>query len=95
VAWGEATKTGYSSLLLWSERAKFVLSVADPLAVKQEIPMLKTRKTTKKAAPKMIAVIKNSHTEAELDEMEERWVNHQGPYLTLAQVLAIEKAKQV
>ncbi len=56
--------------------------------------MLKTKKITKKAAPKMIAVIKNGHTEAELDEMEQRWVNHQGPYLTLAQVLAIEKAKQ-
>ena len=30
---------------------------------------------------------------AELDEMEERWVNHQGPYLTLAETIAIEKAK--
>ncbi len=45
-------------------------------------------------APKMIAVIKNGHTEAEMDDMEERWANHQGPYLTLAEVLAIEKAKQ-
>jgi hypothetical protein len=42
----------------------------------------------------MIAIIKNGHTDAELDEMEERWVNHQEPYLTLAEVLAIEKAKQ-
>jgi len=40
-------------------------------------------------------VIKNGHTDAELDEMEERWVNHQGPYLTLAEVLAIEEAKQL
>jgi hypothetical protein len=38
-------------------------------------------------------VIKNGHTDAELDEMEERWVNHQGPYLTLAEVFAIETAK--
>ncbi len=42
----------------------------------------------------MVAVIKNGHTDAELDEMSERWVNHQGPYLTLAEVIAIEKAKQ-
>ena len=42
----------------------------------------------------MIAVIKNGHTDAEMDEMEERWATHQGPYLTLAQVIAIEKAKQ-
>jgi hypothetical protein len=57
--------------------------------------MLRTpKKPTKKAAPKLVAVIKNGHTDAELDEMEERWVNHQGPYLTLAEVLAIEKAKQ-
>lgn len=58
--------------------------------------MLRTpRKPTKKAAPKLIAVIKNGHTDAELDEMEERWVNHQGPYMTLAEVLAVEKAKQL
>ncbi len=57
--------------------------------------MLRTpKKPTRKAAPKLVAVIKNGHTDAELDEMEERWVNHQGPYLTLAEVVAIEKAKQ-
>ena len=50
-------------------------------------------KTHRKAAPKLVAVIKNGHTDAELDEMEERWANHPGPYLTLADVLAIEKAK--
>jgi len=58
--------------------------------------MLRTpKKPTKKAAPKLVAVIKNGHTDAELDDMEERWVNHQGPYLTLAEVLAIEEAKQL
>jgi hypothetical protein len=41
----------------------------------------------------MVAVIKNGHTDAELEEMGERWVNHQGPYLTLAETIAIEKAK--
>lgn len=57
--------------------------------------MLRTpKKPTRKAAPKLIAVIKNGHTDAELDEMEERWANHQGPYLTLAEVIAIERAKQ-
>jgi hypothetical protein len=38
--------------------------------------------------PKLVAVIKNGHTDAELDEMEERWLNHQGPYMTLAETLA-------
>ena len=58
--------------------------------------MLKApKKPTKKAAPKLVAVIKNGHTDAELDEMEERWVNYQGPSLTLAEVLAIEKARQL
>ena len=33
-------------------------------------------------------------TEQEMDESEEAWANHQGPYMTLAEVLAIEKAKQ-
>ena len=52
------------------------------------------RNPNKKATPKMVAVIKNGHTDAELDEMGERWVNHQGPYLTLGEVIAIEQAKQ-
>ena len=56
-------------------------------------PKKPTRKTPRKAAPKLVAVIKNGHTDAELDEMEEHWANHPGPYLTLADVLAIEKAK--
>ncbi len=42
----------------------------------------------------MVAVIKNGHTDAELAESGERWVNHTGPYMTLAEVLAIEAAKQ-
>jgi hypothetical protein len=73
---------------------KFVRSVADQLAVNPETSMLNTAKTpTKKATPKLVAVIKNTHTNAELDEMEERWANHQGPRMTLAEVIAVEKAK--
>jgi len=57
--------------------------------------MLKTPKNPNRtAAPKLVTVIKNGHTDAELDEMEERWVTHQGPRLTLAEVIAIEQAKQ-
>lgn len=33
-------------------------------------------------------------TEQEMNESEEAWANHQGPYMTLAEVLAIEKARQ-
>lgn len=51
-----------------------------------------TRKTVL-ATTKTIAVIKNGHTDEELDEMSDCWDNHTGPYLTLAQVLTIEKAK--
>lgn len=75
--------------------AKLGPSVADRLAVNQKTSMLRTpKKPTQKAAPKLVAVIKNGHNDAELDDMEERWVNYQGPYLTLAEVIAIEKAKQ-
>ncbi|ADB42996.1 hypothetical protein [uncultured Spirosoma sp.] len=59
--------------------------------------MLKSPRNPNKkvtAAPKMVAVIKNGHTAAELKEMGERWANHQGPYLTLAETIAIEKAKR-
>jgi hypothetical protein len=78
--------------------AIFVRSVADRPAANQETSMIKTPKkpTVKnhqKAAPRLIAVIKNGHTDAELDEMEERWVNYQGPRMTLAEVMAVEKAK--
>ncbi len=74
---------------------KFGLSVADQQAEKNETVMLKSpKKPTKKGIPKMVAVIKNGHTDAELEEMGERWVNHKGPYLTLAETIAIEKAKQ-
>lgn len=74
---------------------KFVLLVVGLLAGKTEIDMLKPpKKPSEKAIPKMVAVIKNGHTDAELDEMAERWVNHQGPYLTLGEVIAIEQAKQ-
>ena len=73
---------------------KFTLSVADRQAEKNGIVMLKSPKSpTRKETPKMVAVIKNGHTDAELKEMGERWVNHQGPYLTLAETIAIEKAK--
>lgn len=43
--------------------------------------------------PKLLAVIKNGHTAAKLNEMGERWVNHQGPYLALTDVMAIEAEK--
>jgi hypothetical protein len=76
---------------------KFGPLVADRQAAKNETAMLKSPKNPNKkttAAPKMVAVIKNGHTAAELKEMGERWVNHQGPYLTVAETIAIEKAKQ-
>lgn len=45
---------------------------------------------------KSIAVIKNSLSEQEMDEAGERWVNHQGPYMTVAETLAYaaERTKQ-
>lgn len=49
-----------------------------------------------KKQSKRVAVIKNGHTEAELDEMGKRWLNHQGPYMTVAETLAYaaERAKK-
>jgi hypothetical protein len=46
--------------------------------------------------PKLVAVIKNSLTEQEMHEAGKRWVNHKGPYMTVAQTLAYaaERAKQ-
>ena len=50
-------------------------------------------KNSKQAAPRSVALIKNEHTDAQLDAMEEHWANHPGPRMTLADVLAIEKAR--
>lgn len=41
-----------------------------------------------KKQPKRIAVIKNGMTEQEMNESGEHWVNHKGPYMTLAETLA-------
>ena len=43
---------------------------------------------------KLVAVIKNAHTKAQMQEMEKRYVEHKGPYLTLQQVLERAKAQQ-
>ncbi len=42
----------------------------------------------------MVAVIKNGMTEQEMKESGERWATHEGPYMTLQEVLDIEAAKQ-
>jgi hypothetical protein len=47
-----------------------------------------------KKQSKRIAVVKNGMTEQEMAESGEAWATHQGPYMTLAEVLAIEKVKQ-
>lgn len=83
-------------LLLQSEVIKL-----DPLVVgqpveKNETVMLKSPRDSNKKhiTPKRTVVIKNGMTEQEMDESGEAWANHTGSYLTLAEVLAIEKAKQ-
>jgi hypothetical protein len=41
-----------------------------------------------KKQPKLVAMIRNGLTKREMKESGERWVNHQGPYMTLAETLA-------
>ena len=55
--------------------------------------MLKSPKNPNKRAaledaPKLVAVIKNGLTKQEMDESGEHWVNHPGPYMTVAETLA-------
>lgn len=58
------------------------------------LPKNPTKKAAKAAAaPKRIAVIKNSLTEQEMDEAGEQWANHQGPYMTVAETIAYAAAK--
>ena len=74
-----------------SEMGKFGLSVADQPVKVNEIVMIKSpEKPNKKTAsgPKLVAVIKNSLTEQEMDDAGKHWSNHQGPYMTVAETLA-------
>jgi hypothetical protein len=43
--------------------------------------------------PKLVAVIKNNLTEQEMDASGEHWVNHKGPYMTIAETLAYAAAR--
>ena len=45
------------------------------------------------ASDKKKFVIKNGHTKAQMQEMEKRFVEHEGPYLTLQQALELAKAQ--
>lgn len=59
--------------------------------------MLKSTKTPNNKASdatKKVAVIKNAHSAAELEEVGERWADHERVYMTLAEIMAAEKAKQ-
>ena len=92
--WVEATKTACCTLFFQLEMAKFGQSVADQSVEKNEIVMLKSANNKEpKPQPRKIWVIQNSHTAAELAESGERWANHQGPYLSLADVLTAEAVK--
>ena len=72
------------------------LSVVGLPAVKNEPVMLKSSRNSSRnrtQTQKRVAVIKNAHTAAELDEIGERWATHSGPYLTVAETIAMEAAK--
>lgn len=47
-----------------------------------------------KKQSKRIAVVKNDMTRQEMAESGKAWATHKGSYMTLAEVLIIEKAKQ-
>lgn len=47
-----------------------------------------------KASDKQKFVIKNAHTKAEMKAVEQEFINHKGPFLTLQQALDLAKAHQ-
>lgn len=94
---GKATKTGYSSLLFQPEMAKLVLLVVGQPTKMNATCMVKSpSKEPKSQSKQKVWVMKNSLNEQEMDEAGERWVNHKGPYMTVAETLAhsAERAKQ-
>lgn len=92
-----ATKTEYCSLFISSVMAIFDPLVADRPTEMDVTSMLKSApKKPKRQTKQKVWVMKNSLTEQEMDEAGERWVNHKGPYMTLAETLAhaAERAKK-
>jgi hypothetical protein len=49
---------------------------------------------TMNASDKKRFVIKNEHTKVQMQDMEKRFVEHKGPYLTLQQVLELARTQQ-
>ena len=47
-----------------------------------------------KKQPKRVAVIKNAHTKAEMRALEQEFIDHKGPYLTLEQAFELARAQQ-
>ena len=43
---------------------------------------------------KRMPVIKNEHTKAEMSQLDDKWANHQGPYLTLEQAFELARNSQ-
>ena len=50
-------------------------------------------KTSKKNSKKAVAVIKNEHTKGQMSALDDEWANQIGPYLTLSEVIALEKSR--
>ena len=51
-------------------------------------------KASKKNSKKMVAVIKNEHTKAQMSQLDDEWANYKGPRLTLQQAFDLAKAHQ-
>lgn len=47
-----------------------------------------------KASDKQKFVIKNAHTKAEMKAIEQEFIDHRGPFLTLQQALDLAKAQR-
>lgn len=47
-----------------------------------------------KEQPKRVAVIRNAHTKAEMKALEQEFIDHKGPYLTLEQAFELARVQQ-
>ncbi len=49
---------------------------------------MNTQKTSKRNSRKAVAVIRNEHTKAEMNALDDEWLNASQPIMTLAETLA-------
>lgn len=73
---------------------KFALSLAEGQPVNSEKRTMKSSTKGMVSSKKTVKVIRNGHSVAEQREIGDRWADHKGPRMTVAETLAYAAKRQ-